>query len=103
MEMRTEGESNRRPLRVLVMFGGVTLYGMERGVIETFDLLRPEVHPHFLISRTPARKGLPLFTEIEKRGFDYSFLSDFRGWERIGRPKSLEHLFKMVTGLLRGN
>ena len=88
---------------VLVIFGGVALYGMERGVIEIFDLLRPEVDPHFLISQTPRRLGLPLFDEIEKRKFNYSFLSDRKGWERLAKPRSLSHLYKMLVGLLRGN
>src|SRR5437870_5202742 len=76
---------------------------MERGVIEIFDLLRPEVDPHFLISQTPRRLGLPLFDEIEKRRFNYSFLSDQKGWERLGKPRSLSHLCKMLIGLCRGN
>jgi glycosyltransferase involved in cell wall biosynthesis len=90
-------------IRVLVIFGGTALYGMERGVIEIFDLLRPEVDPHFLISHWPRRLGLPLFDEIEKRKFDYSFLSDSKGWERLGKPRSFSHLYKMLVGLLRGN
>jgi len=76
---------------------------MERGVIEIFDLLRPEVDPRFLISQTPRRLGLPLFDEIEKRKFNYSFLSDRKGWERLAKPRSLSHLYKMLVGLLRGN
>jgi len=88
---------------VLIIFGGVALYGMERGVIETFNLLRPEVEPHFLISRTPRRMGLPLFDEIEGRKFSYAFLSDHKGWERLGKPKSLSQLYKMLVGLFRGN
>lgn len=94
---------NHRSLRMLIIFGGVALYGMERGVIETFDLLRPEVEPHFLISQTPRRLGLPLFDEINRRGFSYSFLSDHNGWERLGRPRSLSQLFRILAGLFRGN
>jgi len=90
-------------IRVLVILGGVALYGMERGVIEIFDLLRPEVDPHFLISQTPRQLGLPLFDEIEKRKFNYSFLSDRKGWGRLGKPRSFSHLCKMLVGLLRGN
>jgi glycosyltransferase involved in cell wall biosynthesis len=89
--------------RVLIIFGGVALYGMERGVIETFDLLRPEVEPHFLISRTPRRMGLPVFDEIESRKFSYAFLSDYKGWERLGKPKSFSQLYKMLVGFFRGN
>jgi glycosyltransferase involved in cell wall biosynthesis len=101
----TAGETATAHMRptVLVIFGGVALYGMERGVIETFDLLRPEVEPHFLISRTPRRMGLPVFDEIENRKFSYSFLSDHKGWERLGKPKSLSQLYKILVGLVRGN
>jgi glycosyltransferase involved in cell wall biosynthesis len=91
------------PHRTLVIFGAVALYGMERGVIETFALLRPEVEPHFLISQTPRRLRLPLFQEIEKHGFSHSFLSDKDGWERIGKPRSVRQLWEMIVGLVRGN
>lgn len=90
-------------ISVLVIFGAAALYGMERGVIEIFDLLRPEVEPHFLISRTPRRLGLPIFGEIERRELPYSFLSDYKGWERLGKPRSLSQLWKMLFGLWRGN
>src|SRR5947209_7605415 len=90
-------------ISVLVILGGTALYGMERGVIEIFDLLRPEVDPHFLISQTPRQLGLPLFDEIEKRKFNYSFLSARQGWGRLGKPRSFSHLCKMLVGLLRGN
>ena len=90
-------------LSVLVIFGTVALYGMERGVIEIFDLLRPEVEPHFLISRTPRRLGLPIFGEIERRKLRYSFLSDYKGWGRLGKPRSLSQLWRILFGLWQGN
>jgi hypothetical protein len=90
-------------LKILVVFGASSLYGMERGVIEIFDLLRPEVEPHFLISRTPQQLGLPLFAEIERRKLDYSFFSDYKGWARLGKPKSLSHSRKMLWGMWKGN
>jgi hypothetical protein len=94
---------NQTPVSVLVIFGTVALYGMERGVLETFDLLRPEVKPHFLISQTPRRLGLPVFAEITRRKFEYSFMSDAKGWARIGRPKSLVHFWKVLAGAVRCN
>jgi glycosyltransferase involved in cell wall biosynthesis len=93
----------REPVRVLVIFGTVALYGMERGVIETFDLLRPEVEAHFLLSQTPWRLGLPVFDEIERRKIARSFLSDRDGWERLARPRSITHLYRMLFGLVKGN
>ena len=92
-----------RTHKILIVFGGVALYGMERGVIETFDLLRPEVEPHFLISQTPKRLGFPLFDEIQGRHFRYSFLSDHTGWERLAKPRSVSQFFRILKGLIRGN
>jgi glycosyltransferase involved in cell wall biosynthesis len=89
--------------RGLIIFGTIALYGMERGVIEIFDLLRPEIEPHFLISQTPRRLGLPVFDAIETRHLPYSFLSDRRGWERLAKPRSPVHLYRMLAGLFRGN
>ena len=94
---------SRAGKKVLVIFGAVALYGMERGVIEIFDLLRPEVEPQFLISRTPMKLGLPLFNEITRRNFDHTFLSDHEGWERPGKPRSLTQFGRMLSGLVRGN
>lgn len=89
--------------RVLVFFSSPALYGMERAVIESFDLLRPEIEPHFLISQTIRRLRLPVFDEIQKRKFKFFFLSDAKGWERIARPRSLRHFYRVMVGLLRGN
>lgn len=89
--------------RTLVIFGGIALYGMERAVIETFDMLRPQVEPHFLISQTPRRLGLPIYEEVMRRNFTYSFLSDHKGWERLAKPRSVRHFFKIMNGLVRGN
>ena len=76
---------------------------MERAVIETFDLLRPEVEPHFLMSYTTKRLDLPILKEIQKRGFNHSFFSDCTGWPRIGKPKSLRHFWSMSRAMLSGN
>ncbi len=62
-----------------------------------------EVEPCFLISRMPRRLGLPLFEEIESRKFHYSFFSDYEGWERVGKPRSFSHFWRILVGLWRGN
>jgi glycosyltransferase involved in cell wall biosynthesis len=92
-----------RPVRVLIVFNTVFLYGMERYVIELFDLLRPEVEAHFLLSYTTYRKQLPLLAEIERRGLEHSFFSDRTGWPRIGRPHSLRQAWQMLVALAKGN
>ena len=85
------------------MFNTVYLYGMERQVIELFDLLRPEVEPHFLLSYTICRQQLPLLTEIERRGLEHSFFSDRSEWPRIGRPRSLRQAWRMAMAMIKGN
>jgi glycosyltransferase involved in cell wall biosynthesis len=92
-----------KKLRVLIPFNTVSLYGMERGVIETFDLLRPEVEPHFLLSYTTLQLGLPVLAEIQRRGLRHSFFSDTAGWPKIGRPRSLREGWRMMIAMLRGN
>src|SRR5437868_7337881 len=90
--------------RVLIVFNaGATVYGMERGVIETFDLLKPEVEPHFLMSYTTKRLDLPILREIKERGLSHSFLSDWTDWPRIGKPKSLREAWAMSLAMIRGN
>jgi glycosyltransferase involved in cell wall biosynthesis len=76
---------------------------MERGVIETFDLLRPNIKPHFLLSYTANRLDLPLLAEIKRRNFSYTFFSDKKGWGRVGKPKSLKHLIVSLYALIKGN
>jgi glycosyltransferase involved in cell wall biosynthesis len=89
--------------RILIPFNTVSLYGMERGVIETFDLLRPEVEPHFLLSLTTRQRTLPVLAEIERRGLECSFFSDKKGWPKIGRPRSLKDAWQMSIAMIRGN
>src|SRR5437763_12020588 len=89
--------------RVLIPFHTMSLYGMERAVIETFDLLRPQVEPHFVMSLTPRQMKLPVLGEIEHRGLGFSFLSDRTGWPRIGRPRSLKDAWRMIVAMIRGN
>ena len=98
-----DGRRAVRPVRVLIVFNTVFLYGMERQVIESFDLLRPEVEPHFLLSYTTYRKQLPLLTEIERRGLEHSFFSDRTDWPKIGRPRSLRQAWQMAMAMIKGN
>jgi glycosyltransferase involved in cell wall biosynthesis len=91
------------PLRLLIPFAAASLYGMERSVIEVFDLLRPNIAPHFLVSRTLEQHKMPLLAEIRRRHFDYSFFSDTKPWPKIQRPKSFKHLMWMLTTLVIGN
>lgn len=76
---------------------------MERGVIETFDLLRPEIDPHFVLSQTVLQKNLPVLQEIKRRNLSHSFFSDEAGWPRIGKPSSLREAFRMSVAMLKGN
>ncbi|HEV8525708.1 MAG TPA: glycosyltransferase family 4 protein [Terriglobales bacterium] len=93
----------RRPVRVLVVFNTVFLYGMERYVLDLFDLLRPDVVPHFLLSYTLKRLKLPLLGEIQGKGFHYSFFGDRSDWPKIAWPRSLGELWPMLAALVRGN
>jgi glycosyltransferase involved in cell wall biosynthesis len=88
---------------VLVLFNTVALYGMERAVIEYFDLVRAELGARFLISRSAERLDLPVFREIRRRGFDVRFFSDREDWPKIGRPRSIAHLLKLAAAMVRGN
>jgi glycosyltransferase involved in cell wall biosynthesis len=91
------------PPKILIPLNTVSLYGMERSVIETFDLLRPEIDPHFLLSFTTQQLHLPVLAEIKRRGLSYSFFSDKAGWPRIGKPRSFHEGWKMAVAITRGN
>ena len=107
VEPRVHAQADDRPVvgpvRVLIVFNTVFLYGMERQVIESFDLLRPEVEPHFLLSYTAYRRQLPLLAEIERRGLEHSFFSDRTDWPKIGRPHSLRQAWQMAVAMIKGN
>lgn len=95
--------SRTPPLKVLIPFNTVSLYGMERGIVEAFDLLRPEIDTHFLLSYTTRQSSLPLLAELQGRGLTYSFFSDLKGWPRIGKPHSVREAFKMFKAMILGN
>ena len=98
---RTRGR--RRPLRVLIPFGTPFLYGMERGVIEIFDTLRPEIEPQFVQSRAIFERRPPVIEELERRRLALSLLPDRRGWPRLGKPTSLRHFSALVAAFVKGN
>jgi len=95
--------AKQRTWRVLIPFGTPYLYGMERAVIETFDALRPEVTPEFLISTMAKRRRRPVVVEIERRDFTRSFFPDTRDWPMVGRPRSLRHAWDLTVALIRGS
>ena len=92
-----------RTFRVLIIFNDVSLYGMERATIETFDLLRPEVEPLFLMTYTAHRLDLPVLREIKRRQLAHTFLSDWQGWPRLAKPAGAAHLLRMFWAFVRGN
>jgi glycosyltransferase involved in cell wall biosynthesis len=89
--------------RVLIIFNTTSLYGMERATIETFDLLRPEVEPLFLMTYTAHRLDLPVLREIKRRQLEHTFLSDLQAWPRLAKPTSAVHLWRMFSAFVRGN
>jgi glycosyltransferase involved in cell wall biosynthesis len=91
------------PERVLVVFNSVCLYGMERSVIETFEVLKPDVEPIFLTVRANQRHRTPLLAEIERSGFPIRFFGDQRDWPRFGKPRSFGQAMEMLSALIRGN
>jgi glycosyltransferase involved in cell wall biosynthesis len=92
-----------QPCRVLVNFATVFLYGMERAVIETFELLRPEVEAHLVVSYTNQRLHLPLLDEIRRSGLSYSFFSDHHDWPTLGMPRSALEAYHMIVSVARAN
>lgn len=92
----------RRP-RVLIVFNTVCLYGMERTVIETFDLLRSEVTPIFLIPRSNRRYQTVLFRELEAKKFEFRFFSDYWGWLRVGKPHGFFSFMSLVFSIVLAN
>jgi glycosyltransferase involved in cell wall biosynthesis len=96
-------EKGQPPKRVLVVFNTLCFYGMERSVIETFDLLRPEVVPHFLIPQSNERYHTGPLCEIRKRNFSFSFFSDTWDWPRVGKPRSLAYAVKLCWSVVLAN
>ena len=98
-----QGAERGEPLRVLIVFNTIVLYGMELSVIESFDCLRPELQPMFLLPKATERYGSAVLKEIQRRGLKYTFFSDRFGWPRIGRPRSWSQVWQIPYALVRGN
>ncbi len=94
---------HEEPVRVLIVFNTLVLYGMELSVIESFDCLRPDVEPVFLLPREAERNGSAVLKEIQRRGLEYTFFSDHFGWPRIGKPRSWSQVWQIPYALIRGN
>jgi glycosyltransferase involved in cell wall biosynthesis len=92
------------PLEILIPFNASGVpYGMERAVIDLFDLLRDRVVARFLVSHITYRENMALLTEIQSRKLPYVFFSDTKPWPRIGKPKSARHFWEMCLAMFRGN
>jgi glycosyltransferase involved in cell wall biosynthesis len=98
-----EARPARHAVRVLVVFNTPYLYGMERAVIETFDLLRPEIEPLFLMTHYALREDLPVYREVKRRGLRHVFFSDVQPWPRLARPTGVRQLAEMMGAFVRGN
>jgi glycosyltransferase involved in cell wall biosynthesis len=105
-ERRTSSDSktvrDTRP-RILVFFVTVDLYGMERSVLSIFDQMRSDFNVCFLVSRTIARKNLPVFVELLQRSYNFTFLSDYEEWPTVQRPRSIGHLLRIAQAAFMGN
>ncbi len=97
------GVKTVKPSRALIPFNTVALYGMERAVIELFDLLRPMVHPHFVMTQTARRENLAVLQEVERRELPHSFFGDSAPWPAIRKPRSFTHLGRLCYAMFRGN
>jgi len=89
--------------KVLVVFNTVCLYGMERSVIETFEVLRPEVEPLFLLNRANLRHQTPLLDEMKRSGMPFRYFSDRGDWPRFGWPRSLAQAWAILAAIVQGN
>jgi glycosyltransferase involved in cell wall biosynthesis/SAM-dependent methyltransferase len=103
-EVEASAPQGNRPLaRVIVLFNTPFLYGMERAVIELFSALRPEIEPLFVMTHVTLRENLPVLRQIEARGLPHIFWPDHKPWPRVGKPRSLSHLLRMIWAWLRGS
>src|SRR2546427_1509868 len=89
--------------RVFIPLVTPFLYGMERGVIELFDSLRPGVEPFFIQSNRIYQRQPPIIREMTRRGFSVQLLPDTTDWERLAKPRSFSHLCQMMTATVRTN
>jgi hypothetical protein len=79
----------------LVVFITPFLYGMERAVIGTFDVFRPDIDLHFVQSNRIFEREPPVIQEMLRRCFSMTLLPGKEDWEPLGRPRSLRHHLEM--------
>lgn len=96
-------ESRGARYRILVVFPPIMLYGMERGVIEIFTLLRPHAEIDFLVMQANRRYTTKLYAELLKQGIHLSFFSDHQDWPRIGKPRSLRNFWRILSSIAVAN
>lgn len=89
--------------RVLVILGSVSLYGMERAVIELFASVRPEIQSTLLIPLSTAVAGTDFYRAITSQSLDVRYFLDKRPWSRLAIPRSTTHARQMIRGLVQGN
>jgi glycosyltransferase involved in cell wall biosynthesis len=93
----------KRCTKVLVVFNTVCLYGMERSVIETFEVLRPDVQPTFILNRANVRHRTPLLWEMQRSGMPFRFFHDAWDWPRFGMPRSFKQAIGLLAAVIGGN
>jgi glycosyltransferase involved in cell wall biosynthesis len=103
LKTTTSDKQTHSSVSVLVVFITPFLYGMERAVIGTFDVLRPDIDPHFVQSNRIFEREPPVIHEMLRHCFCVSLLPDNEDWEPLGRPRSLRHLWGMLYALVRSN
>jgi glycosyltransferase involved in cell wall biosynthesis len=95
--------NKQQPIKVFVPLITPFFYGMERSVITCFEIMQPEIKPHFLLTYTTYRLNLPILNAIKNTNISYSFLSDKKDWPAIGKPHSLSEALAMIKAIILGN
>ncbi len=92
-----------RPIKVLLPFQQLCFYGLEKSVLELFEVLRPEVEASFILQRAAVRHQMPIWPQMQQRPFRFSFFHDWWNWPRMGRPRSLGYVVSLLAALAIGN
>lgn len=93
----------QKPIKVFVTLVTPYLFGMERSVIQRFELLQPEIKAQFMLTYTVYRLKLPILSEIEKANISYSFLSDKNDWPTPRKPRSFTEAVSILKAILLSN
>lgn len=95
--------SKKKSVRVFVSFVTPFLYGMERSLIERFEILQPEIQSHFLMTYATFRLNLPVLDAVRKAGISYSFLNDRKDWQMLRKPRSILEAITVLRTLILAN